>query len=287
MPRKDNIRHGHIHWKQKDTFGIVLIVCLGLIMTPISLWIRGVYDIFFNICLGLFIGGIIMTIISLFLAQMESNISGEGDIDIDVDADIDIDVDADVDIDVDADVDIDVDADVDVDVDVDVDADIDLDVDSDIDVNVISDITPAPIMLLFSTALLFFGISGIILYFYVNETFRFIIFFITPLFTYIITKITNFFWKKIAKSEYYKISSTRNLIGVEGVVILPVDNISGLIKIKSHTPMKFEKIPVKPLNPYSVFERGDKVYICTTRQGILLVDNKLQSIKKKLSKKNN
>jgi len=248
----------------------------------------------------------------MFLAQMESNISGDGEIDIDVDADVDIDVDVDadvdIDVDVDADVDIDVDVDADVDIDVDVDADVDIeidvdsdieiDVDSDIDIDididedididtdVLSDITPAPIMLLFSTALLFFGISGILLYFYIDETVRFIIFFITPIVTYIITKITNFFWKKIAKSRYYRISSTRNLIGVEGEVILPVDKISGLIKIKSNTPMKFEKIPVKPLKPDSVFERGEKVYICTTRQGLLLVDNNLQSIRKMKKKLN-
>ena len=140
-------------------------------------------------------------------------------------------------------------------------------------------------MLLFSTALLFFGISGILLYFSFEETIRFLIFFITPLITYIITKITNFFWKKIAKSRYYKISSTKNLIGVQGEVILPIDSKSGLIKIKSNTPMKFEKVPVKSLNLNSVFQRGERVYICTTRQGILLVDNNSKSIKNRISKK--
>jgi len=59
-----------------------------------------IYDIFFSICLGLFIGGLLFSIISVFLAQMESQSVGqEIDTDVDIDADIDIDVDVDVDVD--------------------------------------------------------------------------------------------------------------------------------------------------------------------------------------------
>ena len=57
-----------------------------------------VYDLFFSICLGLFIGGLLFSIISVFLAQMESQSLGtEIDTDVDIDADIDIDVDVDID----------------------------------------------------------------------------------------------------------------------------------------------------------------------------------------------
>ena len=53
-----------------------------------------IYDIFFSICLGLFIGGLLFSIISVFLAHMESQLLGqEIDTDIDIDADMDIDVD--------------------------------------------------------------------------------------------------------------------------------------------------------------------------------------------------
>jgi len=264
-----------------------------------------VYDIFFNICLGLFIGGIIFSIISIFLAQMESQLGGtevdieaEIDIDVDIDAEIDVDVDADVDIDVDIDADIDVDVDADVDIDVDVDADIDVDVDADVDIDVDvdaevdidtdvdldvdSDIeldtdaigtytTPAPIMLLISAYFLVFGMIGMVL----NQIpfgFRFITFIITPIVAFLAAKYLNVAWKKIAKSKYYIISSTKNLIGKEAEVILDVDKRGGVVKIHSSTPMKYEKVHVKPLNEESYFERGTKVFIVDVKDDFLLVD---------------
>ncbi len=318
MIRKSTInRFRNIRWKKKDTFAIVSIFSIGTIMTSVSFSFNQLYDIFFSICLGLFIGGIILSIISTFLAQMESSLSGEGeldiemdvdadiDVDVDVDADIDVDIDTDIDIDIDSDVDIDIDAEVDVDVDydmgveievdaVEIEAEVDVDagveVDSDIDVDMetegeidtsLSDITPAPIMLLLSTAFLVFGISGIILYYSINETLKFVILFITPFLAYMITKFINYGWKKLAKSRYYSISSTLNLIGKKGEIILPVDKRGGIIKVPSNTPMKFERLHVKPLIEGSEFERGDTVYICDVKNGYLLVDYTKKLIKKR------
>lgn len=240
---------------------------------------------------------------------MESNITGAGDLDAEVDVDLDTDVDADVDIDVDTDIDIDIDADVDVDVDVDADVDIDydmgaeidldavevdveaeVDVDSDIDIeteaeidtDLISTITPAPIMLLFSSAFLIFGISGLVLFQLIEGILRFIILYIAPSAAYLTTKIINFTWKIIAKSRFYRISSTQNLIGVKGEVLLRVDERGGVIKIPSSTPMRFEKVHVKPIFEESQFERGDKVYICDVKDGFLLVDITKNSIKRRM-----
>ncbi|MFW9949034.1 MAG: hypothetical protein ACFFKA_02775 [Candidatus Thorarchaeota archaeon] len=286
-----------------------------------------VYDIFFSICLGLFIGGIIFSVISVFLAQMESQSLGqevdtEVDIDADVDVDVDVDADVDVDVDVDADVDVDVDADVDVDVDVDIDADVDvdidydmgaefdaveadvdvdldaevdMDVDADADIDVDTDLevdtdieaigsstTPAPIMLLISAFLLVFGISGISLYYVITiEGLKFLMFIGSPVIGFIIAKYLNVAWKKIAISQYYKISSTQNLLGVEGEVILPVDKRGGVIRIESTTPMKFEKIHVKPYDDEFIFERGMKVFVVAIRDNKILVDNNKRLINKK------
>ena len=324
MIRKSTInRFRNIRWKKKDTIAIVSMFSVGTIMTSVSFSFNQLYDIFFSICLGLFIGGIILSIISTFLAQMESSLSGEGeldvemdvdaDIDVDVDADIDVDVDADIDVDIDTDIDIDIDSDVDIDIDAEVDVDVDYDmgveievdaveieaevdvdagveVDSDIDVDMetegeidtsLSDITPAPIMLLLSTAFLIFGISGIILYYSINETLKFVILFITPFLAYMITKFINYGWKKLAKSRYYSISSTLNLIGKKGEIILPVDKRGGIIKVPSNTPMKFERLHVRPLIEGSEFERGDTVYICDVKNGYLLVDYTKKLIKKR------
>ncbi|MFX1393025.1 MAG: hypothetical protein ACFFAH_05555 [Promethearchaeota archaeon] len=143
----------------------------------------------------------------------------------------------------------------------------------------LSDPTPAPFMLLFSTHLLVFGISGIIFYFIIANLLKFMIFFLTPVVAYIITLFISIGWKKMAKSRYYTIASTKNLIGKKGEVILGVDNRGGVIKIPSYTPMRFERIHVKPLKPDSRFEKGEKVYICDVKNGFLLVDHNKNLIK--------
>ena len=259
------------------------------------------YDLFFSICLGLFIGGLLFSIISVFLAQMEAQSVGqEIDTDVDIDADIDIDVDVDVEVDIDADADIDIDADVDIDVDVDmdvevdIDSDVDIDVDTDIDIDVDADIdvdsdtfgtttTPAPIMLLASAFLLVFGISGISLYYIITiEALKFIMFIGSPSIALITSKYLNVAWKHIAKSQYYKISSTQYLIGREGEVVLPIDERGGVIKIKSTTPMKYEKLHVMPYDDGSYFERGMKVYIVAVKDNKLRVSPNKIKIKKKI-----
>ncbi len=295
-----------IRWKKKDNIAILLIIFIGTILSFIGLSYNQFYDIFFSICFGLFIGGIILSIISTFLAQMESNITGAGEVDADVDVDIDTDVDIDIDADVDVDVDIDIDADVDVDVDVDydigaeieldagevdieleldaggdVDSEVDIEAEAEIDTDIMSTITPAPIMLLFSSAFLIFGISGLLLYQLIEGIFRFIIIFVSPTAAYLTAKLINFAWKLVAKSRFYKISSTQNLIGIQGEVVLPVDKRGGVIKIPSTTPMRYERLHVKPVFEKSEFERGDKVYICDVKNGVLFVDINKKSIKRR------
>ena len=303
---RNNLYKGlmYLRWKRKDNIAVFLIIFVGLLMTSIGFFYNNFYSIFLSLCLGFFIGGFLLSIISTFLAQMESNITGAGEIDaevdVDVDAEIDIDADADVDIDIDGDIDIDTDVDVDYDIEaeidvdaVEVEADLDveaeLDVDSDLDVEMegefdsglIPTITPAPIMLLFSTAFLVYGISGLSLYYFLGVNFRYLIFFVTPTISFLSIKLINSLWKILAKSRYYRISSTMNLIGKEGEVILKVDERGGVIKIPSKTPLKFERLHVKPVIEESIYERGDRVFICDVKNGYLLVDNNRKSIRKK------
>jgi len=271
-----------------------------------------IYDIFFSICLGLFIGGLLFSIISVFLAQMESQSVGqEVDTDIDIDADVDVDIDADVDIDIDADVDLDIDTDIDMDVDIDADIDIDIDIDADIDVDIDVDTdidfdvdadvdvdididtdidsdmfgtttTPAPIMLLASAFLLVFGISGISLYYVITiEALKFVMFIGSPSIALITSKYLNVAWKYIAKSQYYKISSTQNLLGREGEVVLPIDKRGGVVRIKSTTPMKYEKLHVMPYDEAVHFERGMKVYIVAVKENKVMVSPNKVNIKKR------
>ncbi|TFG25400.1 MAG: hypothetical protein EU533_01165 [Promethearchaeota archaeon] len=256
------------------------------------------YDIFFNICLGLFIGGLIFSFISIFLAQMESqSIGTEVDTELDLDAEIDIDADVDIDVDVDYDYDpgaeIDTEIDLEADMDVGVEVDTDVDIDSDIEFDIESEVdlsdsetfgtttTPAPIMLLISAFLLIFGISGIASYYFLPIYLKFFNFIIPPILGFLASKYLNIIWKKIAKSRYYLISSTQNLIGISGEVILPVDKRGGVIKIQTNTPMKQEKMHVKPLNEDSEFERGTIVYIVDIKGQSLLVDSNINKIYKK------
>ncbi len=153
-----------------------------------------------------------------------------------------------------------------------------MDNDMNVDGNVGMDTTPTPLMLLISTALLFFGISGILFYYTVPDFLRFLIFILAPIIAYITTELINLAWKKIAKSRYYSISATRNLIGKKGEVVLKVDSRGGVIKILSKTPMKVEKVSVKPLNPEESYEKGEEVYICNVRDGFMLVSQNRSEI---------
>ncbi|MHA1274063.1 MAG: hypothetical protein ACTSQS_11595, partial [Promethearchaeota archaeon] len=136
----------------------------------------------------------------------------------------------------------------------------------------------APFLLLFSTSLLVFGMSGMLLYYSLPDFIRYMIFILPFFFMYGNNKVISITWKRIAKSKFYSLSTTKNLIGLEAEVVLPVDYKGGVVKISSETPMKYEKIIVKPLDSNSRFERGEKVFICTYRNGIYFVDKNQDNI---------
>lgn len=245
-----------------------------------------IYDIFFSICLGLFIGGIIMSIISMMLAEIsthDSSVSNQLDHVDHVDHFDHVDhVDHLDHIDhVDHFDHVDHVDHLDYIDHVDHLDHVDHVDHSSKEFNHFDDTTPAPFMLLFSTSLLIFGIFGIVLYYLIGEGFRILLFVITPIITYTITKLISVGWKKMAKSRYYVISSTISQIGKEGEVILNVDKRGGVIKIKSQTPLKFEKLHVKPYRESDIFERGTKVYICDVKGDYLLVDTNKNSIRKR------
>ena len=210
-----------------------------------------IYDVFLSICLGLFIGGIILAIISTILAEISTqDYSSDGLDHVDHIDHIDH-----------------------------LEKDFDhLDhfdhINGMDDVHDIfpDDTTPAPFMLLLSTTLLFFGALGLFFSFILIEDIKYIMFILTPSITYIMTKSISMGWKKMAKSRYYSIISTKNLIGKEGEVVLDIDDRGGVIKIRSNTPLKFERVHVKPLQNEKYYKKGEMVYICDMKQGFGLVD---------------
>ncbi|MFX1363644.1 MAG: hypothetical protein ACFFCE_09460 [Promethearchaeota archaeon] len=303
-----------IHWKRKNNVMILSIILSGLAFTLISFYNNYFNDVLFSICLGLFIGGIIMSFISTILAEISThdlqNIdhidhADLGHIDhvdhidhidhadlghIDHVDHIDhidhtdfghIDHVDHIDHIDHADL-----GHIDYVDHIDHIDHADLGhvdhidhFDETGDVSLLNDTTPAPFMLLFSTSLLIFGISGILFYYLLADELKYMIFFASLVVTYLFTKLISTSWKKIAVSRFYNISSTRNLIGEKGIIVLEVDRRGGVIKIPSNNPMKFEKIHVKPINPDSSFEKGQEVYICDIKDGFLLVDNKFSSIR--------
>jgi membrane protein implicated in regulation of membrane protease activity len=252
------------------------------------------YDIFFNICLGLFIGGIIMSIISFILSEIPThdNVDHIDHVDhVDNFDHIDhIDHIDHVDhldhVDHPDHVDhldnfdhvdhidhIDHPDHVDH-----VDHPDNLD---HVDSNIQETITPAPFMLLLSSGLLVFGISGIASYYVLSGNFRLFMLIIAPIVTILITKLISKVWLKIAKSVHYTISSTQNLLGKSGEVVLTVDEHGGVIKIPSDNPMKTEKLHVMPYTAGNVYEDGEKVYIVGVTNKFLLVDKNFKVNHKK------
>jgi hypothetical protein len=141
--------------------------------------------------------------------------------------------------------------------------------------------TPAPFMLLLSSGLLIFGISGIASYYIIGDIFKFLMFMIAPAASIITTKLISIIWRKIAISKHYAIASTQNLLGKMGEVVLKVDDDGGVIKIPSNNPMKYEKVNVMPFQQGEVYEREEKVYIVGVRNETLLVDRNSKVLRKK------
>ena len=240
------------------------------------------YDIFFNICLGLFIGGIIMSIVSFILSEISTQDQVDHIDQIDhpdyfdhVDHVDHIDhvdhpdyfdhVDHIDHVDHVDHIDH-------------VDHPDNMD---HVDSNIQETITPAPFMLLLSSGLLVFGIAGIASYYALSGDLKLFMLLIAPLATILITKLISKVWRKIAKSVQYTISSTQNLIGKSGLVVLKVDEHGGVIKIPSDNPMKTEKLHVMPFTIGNVYEDGEKVYIVGVTNKFLLVDKNFKVNHKK------
>ncbi len=286
----------NIHWKRKSNIALFSIIVFGFVFTLLSFSHNYFYDILFSVCLGLFIGGIIMSILSTILAEISThdlqNIDHIDHIDLGHIDHVDhidhtdlghfdhVDHIDHTDLGHFDHVDHMDHADHIDHIDLGHFDHVDqIDHADQVDhIDHFDDTTPAPFMLLFSTSLLFFGIAGVLFYYLFAIEVKFLIFFSTLAVTYLFNKVISITWKKIAKSRFYNISSTQNLIGQKGVIVLDVDWRGGVIKIHSDNPMKFEKIHVKPVKSDSSFKKGEEVYICDIKDGFLLVDNKVSSI---------
>lgn len=233
------------------------------------------YLIIYQICLGLFIGGMIFTVISFILAGLSFETQSE--LSHDISHDLSHDISHDLSYDISHDLSDDISHDLSHDISHDLSHDLDTDAFQSMSV------TPAPAMLLLSCFILFTGALGISLYEIIFEKIIWLI--ITFTVPYLFTKGISKLWKKIAVSKSYQILAETNLIGKKAIVCMIVDEKGGLIKVPTKSPIEFEKFPAKPLYSLSKFDVDEEVYICDMENNYFLIDKNIESINWRLLKK--
>ena len=263
-------------------------------------FLTGFEDVLWYISLGLLISGGLLVILS-FVFNIESlahafggghDISVDHDLSTDHDLSIDHDVSVDVDHDISVDHEIAMDHDIGIEHDLSIDHDVSVDVEHDLsldhDVSTEGDTThvvlegfkdathsSAPIFLLLSTYFLMFGILGVSTLRILSDNaglriFRILIVIISPFI--LALGITNI-WKKISSTKVKPIKSGNQLIGMEGVVYIPVDSKGGVIHVDLGEGLGTQKIPAKSFNYHDRFERDEKVRIVAIKDGNYLIDN--------------
>ncbi len=207
---------------------------------------------------GLFISGILLTLLSL--------LGGLGEEDSDLDMDADFDVDADID----SDVGFDVDADADVDLDI---GDVGATVGGDIHIapsHVIEASAGAPFMLLFGGFLLIYGALGVILFQTSEKVFEKLG--LMTLITFGSLWLLNLGWKKLFKMTTYDIPTKERLVGKVATVVFTVDDNGGTIKVDIGGPKGFLKFPAIPAKRGREFKSGERVVIKGWSGNFALVD---------------
>ncbi|MHA1997589.1 MAG: hypothetical protein ACTSU9_05675, partial [Promethearchaeota archaeon] len=139
----------------------------------------------------------------------------------------------------------------------------------------------SPLLMRVSSYLMFSGVLGIIFYFLasVNLILLLCLAFIPPL---LFNRVIGVLWRKLTVSETYIIPSEVPLVGFKVTVVTPVDIDGGIVKIKSNSPLGYQKIPVLPLYPDKKFLPGEEIFICSQSTGgkrFYLVDDNPKEIK--------
>ncbi len=215
------------------------------------------------------------------------SLSHDFSVDHDVSVDHDFSVDHDVSVDHDFSVDHDVSVDHDFSVDHDVSTDHDISADHDHDVTAKGNIThveleslkdvtqsSAPIFLLLSTYFLIFGILGLSTLRVISDSiglriFRILIVIVSP---FIIAWGITALWKRISSTKVEPIKRGNELIGMEGIVYIPVDAKGGVIHVDLGEGQGVQKLPAKSYNYYDRFERDERVRIVAIKDNTYLID---------------
>jgi len=194
---------------------------------------------------GLFISGILLTLLSL--------LSGLGEHDTDIDHDLDVDHDFDMGMDHDVDMGMDLDASFGIDHE-----------------GVIEAGAGAPFMLLFGGFLLIYGALGVILFSSPGLVAPKL--FLMTIITLGALWLLNVSWRKVFKMVTYEIPTHQKLIGKTAMVVHTVDKDGGSIKVDIGGPKGFLKFPAIPRDKNKVFKPGTRVVIIDWEGSIAVVD---------------
>lgn len=242
-------------------------------LLPWEVWFRG-------FCLGFLIFGLIVIILVFVTFGMSASQSFSHD--LDHDADISLDKDISIDKDLTIDKDITVDKDVSFDKDIDLDYDISLDaLESDGGLFHIEKGGTTPLMLSLAVFSISFGGLGLLLFWQepnMNSYLRLVVTLLSPI---ILSIIVNLIWRKISKTVTYRLPNNQDFIGREAIVSIKVNHEGGLVRVEVPDQIAPQKVPAKAVHKQQEFLLDELVYIIGVDGSFYLVDDSLDSLRKK------
>lgn len=235
-----------------------------------EIWLRG-------FCIGFLIfGGIIILIVFI---TMGINLGHDLTHDIDHDADISVDKDITIDKDISIDKDLTIDKDISIDKDLPIDH-IDLSsIDHDTGPFHIESGTAAPLMLMLATFSITFGGLGLLLFWQepnMNPYVRLTIILLSPV---VLSIIVDQIWRRVARSESYRLPTVRDFLGREAVVSIKVDKEGGVIRVEIPGQLEPLKVPAKSAIKNKIFVPDELVFIVAIEGNFYLVDDSVELLK--------
>lgn len=190
---------------------------------------------------GLFISGILLTLLSLLSGFGEHDVSADHDVGVDHDVSVDHDVGLSHDVGVGHDV-----------------GDIHADITAGHE-GIIESSAGAPFMLLFGGFLLIYGALGVIMFSSVGLVLEKL--FVMTVITFLALWLLNFSWRKVFKGVTYEIPTQSRLVGKTAIVVHTVDKDGGTIKVNIGGPKGVMKFPAVPKSKEKTFKPGTRVVI--------------------------
>ena len=246
-------------------------------LLPWEVWLRG-------FCIGFLIfGGIVVLVVFITMGiNVGHNLSHDFDHDADISVDKDLTIDKDISIDKDLSVDKDFSIDKDVTIDKDLSLDKDLSIEHDISMDALDheagpfqmdDSSAAPLMLLLAVFSITFGGLGLLLFWQqpnLNAYIRLAIIVVSP---FILSFIVDLIWRRVARSESYRLPTVKDFVGREAVVLHKVDFKGGLIRVEIPDQLEPLKVPAKSLYKEQVYLPDELVYIVNVEDNYYLVND--------------